>query len=200
MSSRTDVLDHTVLGVLGDGPVHGYELRKRLTAILGPFRALSFGSLYPCLHRLTARGLVEQVDTVERAEVGAVTSRRARIVYAITAAGKETFAAWVADAGPESWEDEAFAARMAFFSRTDAAVRLRILEGRRARMEERRRQLERSIKRTDERMDLYAERLQQHSVEGAAREVTWLEELIDMERGARKRRKNSRPTKGNTPS
>lgn len=197
MSSRTEVLDHTVLGVLSDGPLHGYELRKRLTAILGPFRALSFGSLYPCLHRLTDHGLVEQVDTVDRAEIGSVTSRRARIVYALTAAGKEAFASWVADAGPEAWEDEAFAARMAFFSRTDAAVRLRILEGRRARMEERMRQLERSMQRTSERMDLYAERLQQHGVEGAAREVTWLEELIDMERGARRRRRDNRTTKGN---
>jgi DNA-binding PadR family transcriptional regulator len=197
MSSRTEVLDHTVLGVLSDGPLHGYELRKRLTAILGPFRALSFGSLYPCLHRLTHRGLVEQVDMVDRADIATVTSKRARIVYALTAAGKEAFATWVADAGPEAWEDEAFAARMAFFSRTDAAVRLRILEGRRARMEERMRQLERSMQRTTERMDLYAERLQQHGVEGAAREVTWLEELIDMERGARRRRRDTRTTKGN---
>ncbi len=186
-----------MLGVLSDGPLHGYELRKRLTAILGPFRALSFGSLYPCLHRLTHRGLVEQVDMVDRADIATVTSKRARIVYALTAAGKEAFATWVADAGPEAWEDEAFAARMAFFSRTDAAVRLRILEGRRARMEERMRQLERSMQRTTERMDLYAERLQQHGVEGAAREVTWLEELIDMERGARRRRRDTRTTKGN---
>ncbi len=186
-----------MLGVLADGPLHGYELRKRLTAILGPFRALSFGSLYPCLHRLTDGGLVEQVDTVDRAEIGTVSSRRARIVYALTAAGKEAFTAWVSDAGPESWEDEAFAARMAFFSRTDAVVRLRILEGRRARMEERMRQLERSMQRTTERMDMYAERLQQHGVEGAAREVTWLEELIDLERGARQRRRGTRTAKGN---
>lgn len=189
MSIKTDVLDHTVLGVLADGPLHGYELRKRLTAILGPFRALSFGSLYPCLHRLTAQGLVEQVDAVDRAEVAPMASRRSRIVYALTAAGKEAFAVWVADYGPDSWEDEAFAARMAFFSRTDAAVRLRILEGRRARMEERMRTLEKALQRTNEHMDLYAERLQQHGVERAASEVTWLEELIDMERTARVRRR-----------
>ena len=189
MSIKTDVLDHTVLGVLADGPLHGYELRKRLTAILGPFRALSFGSLYPCLHRLTAQGLVEQVDAVDRAEVAPMASRRSRIVYALTAAGKEAFAVWVADYGPDSWEDEAFAARMAFFSRTDAAVRLRILEGRRARMEERMRTLEKALQRTNEHMDLYAERLQQHGVERAASEVTWLEELIDMERTARLRRR-----------
>ncbi|HAN71892.1 MAG TPA: PadR family transcriptional regulator [Actinobacteria bacterium] len=195
MAKRTDVLDHTVLGVLSDGPLHGYELRKRLTAILGPFRALSFGSLYPCLHRLTDSGLIEQIDAVEREEIVGVSTKRARIVYALTAEGKEAFAAWVADTGPEAWEDEAFAARMAFFSRTEAAVRLRILEGRRARLEERLSSLQSSIDRTNERMDIYAERLQRHGIEGAEREVGWLEELIATERDARQGRREARAVK-----
>ena len=192
MAKRTDVLDHTVLGVLSDGPLHGYELRKRLTAILGPFRALSFGSLYPCLHRLTDTGLIEQIDTVDREEIVGVSTKRARIVYALTPEGKETFATWVADSGPDAWEDEAFAARLAFFSRTEAAVRLRILEGRRARLEERLSALQASIDRTQERMDVYAERLQQHGIEGAEREVSWLEDLIATERSTRVERKEAR--------
>ncbi len=192
MAKRTDVLDHTVLGVLSDGPLHGYELRKRLTAILGPFRALSFGSLYPCLHRLTDAGLIEQIDMVDRDDIAGVATRRARIVYALTPEGKESFTAWVADTGPEAWEDEAFAARLAFFSRTEAAVRLRILGGRRTRLEERLSALQSSIDRTNERMDVYAERLQRHGIEGAEREVSWLEELIATERGTRAERKQAR--------
>jgi DNA-binding PadR family transcriptional regulator len=192
MAKRTDVLDHTVLGVLSDGPLHGYELRKRLTAILGPFRALSFGSLYPCLHRLTDAGLIEQIDMVDRDDIAGVATRRARIVYALTPEGKESFTAWVADTGPEAWEDEAFAARLAFFSRTEAAVRLRILEGRRTRLEERLSALQSSIDRTNERMDVYAERLQRHGIEGAEREVNWLEDLIATERGTRAERKQAR--------
>ncbi len=192
MTSRTDVLDHTVLGLLADGPLHGYEIRKRLTAILGTFRALSFGSLYPCLHRLSGDGLIEPVDTLLRDDIAGVSTKRARIVYGLTADGKEAFAAWVADYGPDAWEDEAFAARMAFFSRTDAQVRLRILEGRRTRLEERLRSLQESIDRTDARMDLYAERLQRHGIEGAEREVGWLEELIASERSARQERRQAR--------
>jgi len=195
MSRRADVLDFTVLGVLSEGPLHGYELRKRLTAILGPFRALSFGSLYPCLHRLMGGGLIEQLDQVPRADIAGVSTKRARIVYALTAEGKEAFEAWVGDSGPDAWEDEAFAARMAFFSRTDAQVRLRILEGRRARLEERLSALQESLDRTNARMDLYAERLQRHGIEGAEREVTWLEELIDAERSARADRKAKKTTR-----
>jgi DNA-binding PadR family transcriptional regulator len=198
MAKRTDVLDHTVLGVLSDGPLHGYELRKRLTAILGPFRALSFGSLYPCLHRLTQAALIEQIDAVARDEIVGVSTKRARIVYALTTEGKEAFESWVQETGPESWEDEAFAARMAFFSRTDAQVRLRILEGRRTRLEERLRALEESIERTSAQMDLYAERLQRHGIEGAEREVSWLQELIDSERGSRVERKQARAVKKET--
>jgi DNA-binding PadR family transcriptional regulator len=182
MARRTDVLDSTVLGVLTEGPLHGYELRKRLTVILGPFRALSFGSLYPCLHRLTKTGLIEEWDTVARADIAGVSTKRARIVYAITAKGKEAFQSWVTDTGPDAWEDEAFAARLTFFSQTSAQVRMRILEGRRARLEERLRVLESSIENTAAQLDLYAERLQRHGLEGAQREVTWLEELIRSER------------------
>ena len=191
MAKRPDVLDHTVLGVLADGPLHGYELRKRLTAILGPFRALSYGSLYPCLHRLTERGLIEQAEAAD----AVLASRRARISYALTADGKEAFAAWVGDAGPEAWEDEGFAARMAFFGVTDAAVRLRVLEGRRTRLEERLRALQASIDRTDASIARYAERLREHGIDGARREVSWVEELIEAERHARQARRSARQAK-----
>ena len=45
MAARSDVLELAVLGLLHEAPMHGYELRKRLTAVLGPFRALSYGTL-----------------------------------------------------------------------------------------------------------------------------------------------------------
>lgn len=186
---RPDILPNTILGTLSDGPLHGYELRKRLAGILGPFRALSFGSLYPCLHRLTAIGLITQTSD---ASASSVSSRRARVIYALTADGKEAFATWVSDVGPDSWEDEAFAARLAFFGRTDAQVRLRILEGRSARLQERLHTLQDSLESTRVRMDFYAERLQRHGVEGAEREVTWLEELIAGERETRASLRRSR--------
>lgn len=185
---RPEVLEYTLLGILSDGPVHGYDLRKRATAILGPFRALSYGSLYPCLHRLSERAWIEQVDGGEL-PARKTASTRARVVYALTADGKEAFAEWVEEVGPQAWEDEAFAARFAFFSHTRAQVRLRILEGRRARLEERLATLQESIDRTQDRMDLYAERLQRHGIEGAEREVGWINELIDSERGTRAERK-----------
>ena len=60
MSKRTDVLEMAVLGLLHESPLHGYELRKRLNTLLGRFRAFSYGSLYPCLKGLLARGLITE--------------------------------------------------------------------------------------------------------------------------------------------
>ncbi|MEO7069039.1 MAG: PadR family transcriptional regulator, partial [Nostocoides sp.] len=58
MSRRTDLLEFAVLGLLHETPMHGYELRKRLNAALGAFRALSYGTLYPCLKSLTQQRLI----------------------------------------------------------------------------------------------------------------------------------------------
>ena len=185
MPRRPDVLEYTVLGVLSDGPLHGYELRKRLTAILGPFRALSYGSLYPCLHRLTERGWVVAADVPTSPAV----TRRAKVDYSLTPDGKDAFAAWVADTGPGFWDDEAFAARLAFFSRTEARVRLQLLEGRRARLQERLRSLETAIDRAQDRVDVYEWQLQQHGIDGANREVGWISQLIEAERNARATKK-----------
>lgn len=186
MAKRHDVLEFAVLGVLGDGSLHGYELRKRLAAVLGPFRALSYGSLYPCLRRMQGKGLIEEVSVTPALESEAppLSGRRARVVYALTADGKEEFAAWANSPGPEAYEDEGFAAHLAFFSRTEERARLRILEGRRSRLEERVDSLRDSLTRSRERMDAYTLQLQQHGLDGAEREVRWLNELIQNERSS----------------
>ncbi|MCX6432079.1 MAG: PadR family transcriptional regulator [Actinobacteria bacterium] len=184
MAKRHDVLEFAVLGVLSEGPLHGYELRKRLATVLGPFRALSYGSLYPCLRRLQAKGLIDDVALTPALDSAApaLSARRARVVYAISADGKEEFGTWANEPGPEAWEDEGFAAHLAFFSRTEARVRLRILEGRKSRLEERVDTLRESLTRSRERMDAYTLQLQQHGLDGAEREVRWLNELITNER------------------
>lgn len=186
MTKRHDVLEFAVLGVLSDGPLHGYELRKRLSVVLGPFRALSYGSLYPCLRRLQGRGLIEEVAVTPAVESSApaLSARRARVVYAVTADGKEEFGTWANQPGPEAWEDEGFAAHMAFFGRTESRVRLRILEGRRSRLEERVETLRESVVRGRAKVDAYTLQLQQHGLDGAEREVRWLNELIQAERSA----------------
>ena len=177
-SRRAALLEFAVLGLLHDGPLHGYELRKRLTTALGIFRALSYGSLYPALKRLVDAGWIHETQEP------AVSGKRPRITYELTADGKEHFQDLVAASGPDAWDDDDFDVRFAFFSRTEAQVRLRILEGRRSRLEERLANIREASARNRERMDGYTLALQQHGEDAAEREVRWLEELIVAERRA----------------
>jgi len=181
MAKRGAALDMAVLGLLHESPMHGYELRKRVNALLGWSRVLSYGTLYPCLKQLMRDGLIAP-ESGPDGDAGGRSGRRARIVYTLTAEGKEHFANLLAQSGPSSWDDESFDVHFAFFARTDAQTRVRILEGRRNRLEERLEGVRAALARTRERVDSYTLELQQHGLESVEREVRWLTELINTER------------------
>ena len=190
------MLELAILGILQESPMHGYELRKQLTTKIGAFRAaISYGSLYPTLRRLQAAGWITEGEAVPGSAdaqaptsevlIPPMTSRRGKVVYTITAEGKERFQDLLAQAGPETYEDPGFGIHFAFFARTDAQTRLRILEGRRRKVEERREGLREVLARAAERLDAYTLELQRHGLEACEREVRWLEELIATERSGR---------------
>ena len=190
--NRSRVLELAVLGLLHETPMHGYELRKQLTNVLGLFRALSYGSLYPCLHELLAAGLIaEEHDGTEPASPARAngtgrsrTRGRSLKVYRLTADGKERLQELLGEGGPAAWEDDGFGVHFAFFGQTRADVRLRILEGRRSRLEERMESIRAAFTRTRERVDSYTLELHRHGLESVEREVRWLNELIASERQA----------------
>jgi DNA-binding PadR family transcriptional regulator len=174
------VLEFAVLGLLHESPMHGYQLRKELGVRLGTCRAFSYGSLYPALRRLLRAGLL--VEEQEEQADAATWPRRARRVYRLTAEGKERFAQLLADDSPQAWEDDGFGVHLAFFSRTPAETRMRILEGRRRRVEERREGLRAALARASEQIDRYTRELHQLGLDASEREVRWLNELIENER------------------
>src|SRR5690348_16518282 len=182
------MLELAILGLLHESPMHGYELRKQLTTKLGAFRAaISYGSLYPTLRRLQGAGCITEEAPAARppGEVPLLTNRRSRVVYKITAEGKERFQELLGSSGPDAFDDPGFGVHFAFFARTDQATRLRILEGRRRRVEERREGLRDVLSRAAERLDAYTLELQRHGLDACEREVRWLEELIAHERSGR---------------
>jgi len=175
------MLEIAVLGLLNESPMHGYELRKRLSSLLGTFRAFSYGSLYPTLRKLAEAGWITEESPMD--DAGATTrSRRGKRVYRLTADGKERFAELLSDVGPEAFDDEGFGARLAFFAQTRSDIRLQILEGRRRRVEEQREGMRSTLSRTNERFDRYTRELHEHGLESVDREVRWLDELIEHER------------------
>jgi DNA-binding PadR family transcriptional regulator len=198
MGRRSGVLELAVLGLLHESPLHGYELRKRLNTVLGSFRALSYGSLYPALRDLRAAGWICE-DTPNAGEEG-LPARRGKVSYKLTAEGKERFQELLAEAGPSAWEDENFGVHFAFFAQTDAQTRMRILEGRRSRLEERVHSFRTALTRTRARLDSYTEELQRHGLESVEREVRWLDELIETERASSADRPATRTTAADQPT
>ena len=177
---KSAVLEIAILGLLRDASLHGYELRKRLTTLLGALRAISFGALYPALRTLTEDGFIQQLDApAELAE--AITTKRARITYAITEAGLARLTELLSDSGPETWDDEGFEVRFVFFAWTEAVVRRRILEGRRARLAERQAKLSANLKSPIRKSDDYSSEMRQHLLDFVENELRWIEKIIAQE-------------------
>jgi DNA-binding PadR family transcriptional regulator len=176
MTRRGETIELAVLGLLHESPMHGYELRKRLNLMLGWGRVLSYGSLYPALKKMLRAGWIEeQVSST-------APGRRQRITYQVTPAGTAEFTRLMSEVGPTAWEDGNFDIRFAFFSSTDMEIRLRVLEGRRTRLQERLERVQSQLARTQAEVDRYAAELQRHGVESVEREVRWLSDLIRAER------------------
>jgi len=192
------VLELAVLGLLKDQPLHGYELKKRLSDTLGAFGGVSFGSLYPALRRLERSGAIAVDEPVARRStavpatgslageaaaarlrvVATSASRRTRKAYRITDAGEAHFQALLAaeDAGDD---ERLFALKLAFCRHLDPEARIALLERRRAEMADR---LARARRTPASVLDRYTRALVEHRTSTTERDLEWVDELIRTER------------------
>jgi len=186
------MLELAILGLLKERSMHGYQLSKRLADSLGGFWRVSYGSLYPSLKRLERQGAVEQI--FDSQEVG-----RRKNVYRITEDGEQLFRELLEETGAESsGEDNRFRVRVAFFKYLSPETRIRLLERRRAFLEERLNTIRTSLATTNG--DTYTVSLMQHGRETTEQDIAWLNGLIAAERrtttepkrGASKRRTTTR--------
>jgi DNA-binding PadR family transcriptional regulator len=112
-------MKNAILGFLVDQPMHGYELKRKLSPALPRERRMNDGVLYPLLRRMEEEGLVRK--RVERGETG-----RDRNVFHATARGRREFGRWLRSSDDEA--DEAtydflvghpFLTKCLFFARLD---------------------------------------------------------------------------------
>ena len=85
-------LDLLVLKTLQMGPRHGWDIAQRIQQISQEVLRVGQGSLYPALHRLEDRGLIDS-------ERGASDNTRRAKFYRLTSAGRKQLAAET-----EGWE------------------------------------------------------------------------------------------------
>lgn len=170
------MLELAILGLLKDRSMHGYQLSKRLTHTLGGFWRVSYGSLYPTLKRLEREGAVEQVTG------DVATLARRKHVYRITDQGEALFLSLLEEVGTDSsTEDTRFRIRLAFFRYLAPDTRIRVLERRRAALEERLSTITTSLSDGHD-DDPYTRSLIQHGRDVTAQDIEWLDGLIAAER------------------
>src|SRR5215213_6513430 len=193
------VMELAVLGVLREGDLHGYELRKRVRELLGPGSSVSFGSLYPALARLERAGLVREVEPDESGgipipmtgslsgELAAFRARRrprtqrgarTRKVFGLTSAGEARLAELVAEPGED---DRTFGVKLALCRWCDPATRLALFERRRAALAERLEAARRSTAGSGGALDRYRRSLFEREADMTARDLAWLDGLIAAE-------------------
>ncbi len=105
-------IQHAVLALLARGPSYGYQLKSAFEEAVGPqWGTLNIGHLYQILDRLSRDGLVV-------AERHPQPVKPDRVVYEITAAGRDELAGWLAEPSPRSggFRDD-------FFLKVTAAAR-----------------------------------------------------------------------------
>jgi DNA-binding PadR family transcriptional regulator len=169
------VLELAILGLLKEREMHGYELRKQLGQRLGFFWRVSFGSIYPTLKKLERRGFVEKFSVADQ------MSRRKQ-VYRITDTGHVEFMELIAEGASSAWEEEKFPLRLAFFRYLKPETRIRLLERRKAALEDKLALGHRCMRHA--RSDEYILKLTRHGMDIAEHDLRWLDELIMAERAA----------------
>ncbi len=191
------MIDLAILGLLKEQELHGYELKKQLTELLGSRSSVSFGSLYPALARLEKAGLVKAVEaqtevgtTVPssgslKGELAAFRARhglatrggRGRKVYGITNRGEGHLVELLAGTTPA--DDRTFALRVAFCRFLPRDERVAVFERRRAELAARQRNRAAG---SDSRLDRYLRSLREHDTQSVNHDIAWLDELIAAER------------------
>ena len=78
----TGTLDVLILKTLSWGPMHGYAIGRWIRETTGEVLKVEEGALYPALHRLERRGLLEEEWRLTE------TNRQAKF-YTLTAAGRK---------------------------------------------------------------------------------------------------------------
>ncbi|MGC8491955.1 MAG: PadR family transcriptional regulator [Syntrophobacteraceae bacterium] len=108
-----------LLGFLLQSSMTGYELRKAFSMSFSFFSSLSYGSIYPSLKKMEARGLISK-----RVEIGEGAPNRN--VYTITEAGKAVFLDALKSPFVPEQPKRAFLMRLFFFTHLSAEEREQI--------------------------------------------------------------------------
>jgi DNA-binding PadR family transcriptional regulator len=168
------VLEIFALSILRTGPVHGYELKRRVQR--PSLATLSNNSLYPMLRRFETDGLVTRMTEEQE-------GKPARNVYSITDAGRERLRDLLWTLPPElASRDEEFLVRVSFFHEIPEANQRAILAAREAVLASSRAQVASLLDEIDSgSRTRWRARVMNHVLDTVDDERTWIAELAKTE-------------------
>jgi len=160
-----------ILGIVSQGPTHGYAIRTRLTELIGEFWPINQGQVYATLARMASSGAIE---AIAEPPGGSCEMRP----YALRADGRRAFAAWLERPAVQRRERSELLAKVALLvSRGDAASVRRLLAAQRQRCESARRALRRGRAggaRRDDRRAKARELVRKAALAHVGAELDWL--------------------------
>ncbi len=203
------MLEFTILGLLTERPMHGYDLRKRMREEFGALENLSFGSLYPALSRLEASGDIRTLTPPElpgtvgatpftgslggeratsvtrRATIAAAAAfggrgTRAKKIYEITDRGRALFERLL-DSTEEKDDPRSFALRVAFARHLSPTARIRLFERHRLELDRRLSRATSGLASPVRPLDEYQRSIAEHARDGILSDLAWVTGLLERE-------------------
>lgn len=111
------MVEHVILGMLMEGRMSGYDIKKTTEQTVGLYYTISYGSLYPALKRLTKDGLIAEEET---------GNSKNKKIYQLTDAGREQFLEWLRE--PLQPTRREFLVKIFFYDYLDESTRISNLQ------------------------------------------------------------------------
>ncbi|MGG4341990.1 PadR family transcriptional regulator [Paenibacillus lautus] len=106
------LLEYILLGMLMEGTMSGYDLKKTIDSTVGTFYKASYGSLYPALKRLAEKDMVTLTET---------DNSKNKKLYSLRPSGQKAFLDWLS--GPMQAGRNEQLIRIFFFDYLDEGIR-----------------------------------------------------------------------------
>ncbi len=88
--SKENTSKYAILGVLSQGPMSGYDIKKFIERSISNFWSESYGQIYPLLKQLTEEGLASSQSEKQ-------PGKPERYVYMLTGKGWQALRGWLAE-------------------------------------------------------------------------------------------------------
>jgi len=166
---------YVILGLLMEGPKHGYEIKQIIERWSGLFWKVSFGSLYPALHRLTENGCIS-------IDAGSGTDTLRRKTFRLTEKGEAVLRAWLLEpaegTGVSRNNTNEFMLKFTFFGYLTYEERDKLIACRLTKVKKKLDEMEarrEKIKNSKERPGFYAWAMRDLIIRSVALEYEWLQ-------------------------